>query len=193
MIEVKDTNKYYAQGISYLLQKALPIIFKSHLKERRPKIVLSATNSPILNHYCLRNDNVPVLCFSIVDRASQIIQKSCTYECGVIYRQDTAEEVVNKIKSIVLLYLEDQNAFKRKFRDRCHLRKFTNQEIRVLHHIKCGLSQKEISSRLNINIKTVSSHKQNIMGKLSISRNATLVDWLRRGGLEYVEHGGNKK
>ncbi|RZF11025.1 hypothetical protein B7L32_22990 [Serratia marcescens] len=188
MVEIKDTNQYYVQGLSSILQEILPAILKSVRQAEDPKVVLISDDMSILNHYCLKDDDTPVFYFSLIDKRSRVIHKSCSHECGVIYKQDTIEEVVDKVKRVILSFYKDPSEFKRKFHNDCYLKSITSQEARILNCIKNGFSPKEIADILKISIKTVSTHKQKVMGKLSFSRNMDLVDWLRKGGVEYISN-----
>ena len=51
----------------------------------------------------------------------------------------------------------------------------SGRETTVLLHIAWGYTNKEISSRLNISVKTVEAHKANGMRKLQLSGRSALV------------------
>jgi DNA-binding NarL/FixJ family response regulator len=59
----------------------------------------------------------------------------------------------------------------------------TTREREVLQQLAEGEKNAEISARLNISIKTVESHRRNLMSKLGINRQIELVKYALREGL----------
>ena len=59
----------------------------------------------------------------------------------------------------------------------------SSRELDVIKHIKQGLSSKEISSELNISLKTVEVHRHNILKKLNLKNSAALVNFINSSGL----------
>jgi len=59
----------------------------------------------------------------------------------------------------------------------------TEREREVLHLIADGLSSKEIAQRLGVSLKTVESHRANVMEKLDIHKVSGLVRFAIRAGL----------
>ena len=59
----------------------------------------------------------------------------------------------------------------------------TDREREVLQLIAEGLSSKEIASQLGVSLKTVDSHRSNLMEKLDIHKVAGLVKFAVRAGL----------
>ena len=59
----------------------------------------------------------------------------------------------------------------------------TDREREVLHHIAEGLSSKEIAKHLGVSLKTVDSHRSNLMEKLDIHKVSGLVRFAIRAGL----------
>ena len=53
----------------------------------------------------------------------------------------------------------------------------SSRELDVIKHIKEGLSSKEISTKLNISLKTVEVHRHNILKKLNLKNSAALVNF----------------
>lgn len=56
--------------------------------------------------------------------------------------------------------------------------RLTERQRQILHYLSKGMYASEIANLLNINCKTVSSHKRSAMAKLRLSRNAELYQWL---------------
>ena len=59
----------------------------------------------------------------------------------------------------------------------------TDREREVLQYIAEGLSSKEIAGQLGVSLKTVDSHRSNLMEKLDIHKVAGLVKFAVRAGL----------
>jgi two-component system response regulator NreC len=59
----------------------------------------------------------------------------------------------------------------------------TSREREILQRIAEGETTKEIASRLGLSVKTVESHRINLMRKLDIHETATLVRYAIRRGL----------
>lgn len=59
----------------------------------------------------------------------------------------------------------------------------SSRELEVIKHIKEGLSSKEISTQLNISLKTVEVHRHNILKKLNLKNSAALVNYINSSGL----------
>jgi two-component system invasion response regulator UvrY len=59
----------------------------------------------------------------------------------------------------------------------------SSRELEVIKLIKNGLSSKEISTQLNISLKTVEVHRHNILKKLNLKNSAALVNYINESGL----------
>ncbi|HMO31380.1 MAG TPA: response regulator transcription factor [Lacibacter sp.] len=59
----------------------------------------------------------------------------------------------------------------------------SGRELEIIKYIKDGLSSKEISSELNISLKTVEVHRHNILKKLNLKNSAALVNFINAEGL----------
>ncbi|HQS33372.1 MAG: DNA-binding response regulator [Polaromonas sp. 39-63-203] len=59
----------------------------------------------------------------------------------------------------------------------------SNREFEVLRLLAGGISVTEIAGQLNLSVKTVSTHKANLMQKMSLANSAELVRYAIRHGL----------
>lgn len=59
----------------------------------------------------------------------------------------------------------------------------TDREFDVFRRLVAGSSVTEIAAALNLSVKTVSTHKANLMGKLGVSNQSELVRYAIRHGL----------
>ncbi|SPZ51834.1 two component system sensor kinase SsrB [Serratia quinivorans] len=55
--------------------------------------------------------------------------------------------------------------------------------FKVLHYLKRGNSQVKIAETMQLQVKTVNSHKRSAMKKLNFTRNNELLNWMLHGGL----------
>jgi DNA-binding NarL/FixJ family response regulator len=67
------------------------------------------------------------------------------------------------------------------------LKQLTPREQEVLQLVAEGLSSKEIAAELHISVRTVDTHRENIMSKLDIRSVAGLVKWAIRHGLSTLD------
>ncbi|WEG13807.1 response regulator transcription factor [Pullulanibacillus sp. KACC 23026] len=68
-------------------------------------------------------------------------------------------------------------------RPKVDLSHLSEREEEVLTYIARGFANKEISEELYISVKTVETHKKNIMEKLGLSKRHELVDYALKKGL----------
>jgi DNA-binding NarL/FixJ family response regulator len=59
------------------------------------------------------------------------------------------------------------------------LAKLTRRELEIVSLIRAGLSNKEISRRLNIGVATTKSHVHNVLNKLNLNRRGQAANWMR--------------
>jgi DNA-binding NarL/FixJ family response regulator len=64
----------------------------------------------------------------------------------------------------------------------------TEREREVLQLISEGQSTKEIAARLDVSVKTIETHRRNIMAKLDLHSVAELTKYAIREGVTSVEH-----
>lgn len=62
----------------------------------------------------------------------------------------------------------------------------SEREIQIVRQIKEGASSKEISSDLNISLKTVEVHRHNILRKLNLKNTAALVNFINNSAIDLV-------
>ena len=63
----------------------------------------------------------------------------------------------------------------------------TSREREVLQLLAEGLSNREIAEQLSISVKTVETHRSNMMGKLGINSKTELVKYALRKGWASLE------
>lgn len=63
----------------------------------------------------------------------------------------------------------------------------TSRELEIVHQVVEGLSNKEIAEKLNISVRTVDSHKNNILHKLGLKSSVELVKYAIKNNLVMLD------
>jgi two-component system response regulator NreC len=116
---------------------------------------------------------------------------------GYLLKDSAFEELATAIRAVVAnqIYLSPKIAdiVVRRFvsksasTERSAFTELTKREREVLQLLAEGVSTKEIAGRLNLSVKTVETHRANIMGKLDIHTISELVKYAIREGLTSLE------
>lgn len=111
---------------------------------------------------------------------------------GYVLKLSAAEELIEAIRVVASggVYLDRQMADRvtgsylrqQILRGESRQRGLTDREEEVLRLIAQGYSNKEISTQLNISVKTVESHKSNLMDKLQLKSRTEIVRYAVRQG-----------
>jgi DNA-binding NarL/FixJ family response regulator len=108
---------------------------------------------------------------------------------GYVLKTQAAVDIVQAIRDVLQggIYLSPRvsRAVVTAYLTRSHLPPdpLTSREREILQLIAEGQTTKEIASRLGLSVKTVESHRINLMRKLDIHETATLVRYAIRRGL----------
>lgn len=113
---------------------------------------------------------------------------------GFVLKFSAAEELIGAIRLVAggEIYLDPEMAdritegyVRSHLKGEMRQRELTTREEEVLRLIAQGYSNKEISSQLKIAVKTVESHKANLMQKLELRNRTEIVRYaLRQGWLQ---------
>lgn len=114
---------------------------------------------------------------------------------GYMLKLSAAEDLIQAIRSVASgeVYLDKEMSDKitdsyvrtRLQRGTSRQRELTDREEEVLRSIAQGYSNKEIAAQLGISVKTVESHKSNLMEKLQLTSRTDIVRYaVRRGWLQ---------
>jgi two-component system response regulator NreC len=116
---------------------------------------------------------------------------------GYLLKDSAFEELATAIRAVVAnqIYLSPKIAdiVVRRFvsksasTERSAFTELTKREREVLQLLAEGVSTKEIAGRLNLSVKTVETHRANIMDKLDIHTISKLVKYAIREGLTSLE------
>lgn len=98
-----------------------------------------------------------------------------------ILKVHQGEEYYNQMISNTIM-----KGLARKGHDEKEISVLTSRETDVLIHVANGLMNKEVADTLNISIRTVDCHKNNIMRKLQVNNTAELVKYAIRHNLTEI-------
>ncbi|WP_099062044.1 LuxR C-terminal-related transcriptional regulator [Serratia sp. BW106] len=135
--------------------------------------------------FCL-NDQLPQKFFSLRKQndAGWVKQPHCQSEAGVIYRNEPLDTVMLRIQSA--LATDRQPSVAKNGCYWCEKIFITAREKEIMRYLSMEMTPAAIADRLNLSIKTVSSHKGTVMRKLGFSKSIELYRWLLRDGLKNV-------
>lgn len=168
-------------------------------KRLSPDLVLMDITLPEMNGiaatYTLTRLPAPprVMILSMRKEAQCIASAFHAGACGYLVKDDAFREITDAIKVVMEGKRYLSNAITDVVVDQiqlhggeCHLeteRLLTPKEFEVLQLLAEGKSTKEIAFQLNISPKTVDTHRQKIMQKLSLNSIAELTKYAVRHGL----------
>ena len=165
------------------------------ITELKPEIVLLDISIPTvsaldsLKEIVTNCPGVRVIVLTLQENEEYAVQAFRSGATGYIPKSAASAELEVAIKAVasgenylaselskqaVLKYLKDPSAF---------LSELTARQAEVLKMIAGGLATKEIAQRLNISVKTVETHRAQIMDRLDIHDIAGLVRYALRVGL----------
>ncbi len=205
---VSDQHALVRAGIRALLERieAVEVAEAAHsqqtltsIKEFNPDIVLldvptaGLSGLELLKEIVEKFPRVRVIVVTQHENQEQAVQALRWGAAGLISKSAAASELELAIKAVargesylaselskqaVLKYLEDPRAF---------LSELTARQGEVLKMVAKGHSTKEIARRLDISVKTVETHRAQIMERLNIHDIAGLVRYALRMGLVKLE------
>jgi DNA-binding NarL/FixJ family response regulator len=167
-------------------------------KELRPDVVVMDVSMPDLNGVQatekLKVDcpDVKVLALTAYKDKGYLDQLLKVGASGYVLKLSAAEELIKAIRMVAVgdVYLDAEMADKvtdsyvrRQFlRGVTRQKDLSDREEEVLRLIAQGHSNKEIAAKLSISVKTVESHKTNLMEKLELRSRTEIVRYAVRQG-----------
>lgn len=208
---IADDHKIFRDGIKALLHEAKNIHVAGDagngeevlekLKKVKADIVLMDINMPKCNGIeatqVIRKQfpKVKVLALSMYEDDQYIVDMIEAGAAGYILKTTGAAELINAIRSVAV----GDSCYSREVSDKLMTyitrsngkgtRKYTNgfditeREREVLKLIAEELSNREIAKKLFISLRTVDTHRRNLMQKLKLKNTASLVKYAISNGL----------
>lgn len=169
-------------------------------RELRPDVVVMDISMPELNGIQAteqlkgRSRGTKVLVLTAYDEVGYIRQLLEAGASGYVLKKAAAEELVKAIRAVAAggVYLDPTLAGKvvggyvgrKKLRGALQGVELSGREEEVLRLVAWGYTNKEVAGYLNISVKTVETHKTNLMEKLDLNGRSDIVRYaLRRGWL----------
>jgi len=149
--------------------------FKNLLEEMQPDVVLSDYNNAASLSAC---DALDVLRYYSPATPLVVVSESINGLSAVACLRNGAEDIVIK-KNIARLPSAVTTAIER----RQPLSKLTSRQVEVLRLVAEGHRTREIADKLSLSIKTVESHRGELMKRLGMHDVVSLVRYALRSGL----------
>lgn len=210
-IVLADDHQMFRQGIVSLIadEPDLEIVGEASnghqalqlVRDLKPDLLVMDVSMPELSGIQLmarlKHDGlgVRVLALTAFGDTAYLRQLLASGVTGYLLKQAAADELIKAIRLVASgdTYLDPAVAGKvvsgfverKKLRGTRHGAELSGREREVLLSVAQGFTNKEIAARLQISVKTVESHKANIMEKLELSGRAEIVryaleqGWLR--------------
>ncbi|MBU1061547.1 MAG: response regulator transcription factor [Candidatus Omnitrophica bacterium] len=212
MIEVMlvDDHPIVRQGIKSILSREPDIEIVAEVsdgieavklaKEKSPDIIIMDISLPNMNgletSYQILKQNKYIKILILTMHENRVfIEKALSYGVkGYILKESAADEIVPAIRTVYdkKYYLgskisefvvQDYISTRNKPIKLKSVSSLTDREREVLQLIVEGLSNKEISNKLSISLKTALVHRNNIMQKLDIHSQVQLIRFALKEGI----------
>ncbi len=129
--------------------------------------------------------DLPILVLSMYDDSMYAERALMAGARGYVMKRRAIGHVVEAVRQVLSGHIYASNKIKEKLLNRMISRKpsavgfsvdtLTNRELEVFRLMGEGLDSKEIAARLNLSMKTVGSHRENIKEKLQLKHYTELV------------------
>lgn len=212
-ILLADDHKITRQGLRSMLEKQDDIEVVAEAEEGRgaielvrqlePDIVIMDISMPGLNGVDATRQivntfkNVKVIALSMHSDTSYVAEMLRSGASGYLLKDCAFKELASAIRVVVAgkKYLSpdisgvvvDDYRYRLSRADRAEAEILSDREREILQIVAEGQSTKEIAKKLHISIKTVETHRRQIMKKLNIFSVAELTKYAVRKGLTSLE------
>lgn len=168
------------------------------VRELQPDVIVLDVSMPDLNGIQVTErlkrtcQKVTVLVLTAHDDNGYLRQLLEVGASGYVLKKAAAEELINAIRVVATggVYLDPALAGKvvggylgkRRFGGKPQSNDLSDREAEVLRLVAWGYTNKEIAGYLRISVKTVETHKANIMQKLDLKSRVEMVRYAVRHG-----------
>ena len=212
-ILLADDHKITRQGLRSLLEKQSDMAVVAEAEDGRtavqmveklsPDVVIMDVSMPDLNgieatrQIISRNSKVKIIALSMHSDRLFVSEMLKSGACGYLLKDCAFEELARAIRAVVdgKTYLSpaisgvvvDDYLHRLSKTDSPNGQILTNREREVLQLLAEGKSTKQIALKLHISVKTVETHRRQMMDKLDIHTVAELTKYAIRKGLTSLE------
>jgi DNA-binding NarL/FixJ family response regulator len=216
-IVIADDHTMFRQGLHSLLQETrdLEVEILGHARDGneavsladqvRPDVVIVDVSMPNLNgidataQICKNHPGIKVVGLSIHKHLNYVLHMFQAGAHGYILKESAFEEILEALKAVMrheyyislkmnLTVNDILRGLKEYNQNLNSCEKLTLRERQVLQLIAEGQGTKEIALILKRSIKTVESHRKNIMDKLKIFTVAELTALAIQEGIIHLDH-----
>lgn len=181
---LSDTGKYDVVAVAYNGQEALSI-----LAEQNIDIVLMDVNMPKLNGYQAtfkikeQYPDVKVIVLSMLADELSVNKMLEAGADGYLFKNADEEELFESLDAV----LRGEIYITKEVRNRINVSKnksntsetrLSSREIDIANLIVNGFTNQEIADKLCLSVRTVETHRKNILAKLELKNTASLVKYL---------------
>ncbi len=156
-------------------------------KQTQPDLILMDVSMPVLNgleatkRFKVEQPNVKILMLSMHNDKEYILSLVQSGANGYVLKDVSSEELVQAINTVYQggTYFSSgaSDSLFSLASSSTPCEELTKRETAVLKELAIGLSNKEIAQALNISVRTVETHRQNIKNKLDIYTSAGLIKY----------------
>lgn len=186
-ISTNDDNRFYLNGLFSILSNNFQLESNIQLGDKtiNLKFISTAKSDTCKSLLSLITTESKFIYFFIIDNndSSVLKSKTCCEKLNIIYRDDSVNSVILKIKDGILNFLSRSSDIYDKYClsscIACSNVRLTYSEYQVLNLIQKENTITEISYILNKSAKTIHGQKKNAMRKLGVKSNHALYELLR--------------
>lgn len=208
-IIIADDHNMFINGLKMILQSKHEVLQTVNdglellevLKSQVPDLVLMDINMPKLNGYeamLVIHKLYPDLKVIAVSMLADTTSVAKMLEAGVdgyLYKNADEAELFTAIDTVLQhdYYVTEEmksvlHAFQRKLKDiekgyeKQHKPLLSHREIEILKLIMEGMTNAEIADEIHLSVRTVDTHRKNILAKLDLKNTAALVKYAMEKG-----------
>ena len=165
-----------------------------------PDIIIMDIKMPVMDGIVATREitekwpDIYVIAFTMFDDDDLVIDMLEAGAKGYLLKNAHKTEIIEAIKTVYnrepyycnqttkklanLIAKSRFNPFKKKIKPQ-----FTNKELEVIKFICNGLSNKEIAAQLNLSVRTIEGHRDNIHEKIDVKNTAGIIIYAIKHGI----------
>ncbi|MFH1856496.1 MAG: response regulator transcription factor [Candidatus Omnitrophota bacterium] len=205
-----DDHSIVRQGIKYVISQESDIKVTAEASDGKEAVMLASDNMPDVivmditlpvlngleaaNQIVKKHKDIKIIILSMHENRT-FVEKALSYGVkGYILKDSAVDEIVRAIREVfsgkyflsskISSFVVQDYAQTMKNSARIKTTSIlTDREIEILQLVSEGLNSKEVARKLNVSLKTVLVHRNNIMHKLDIHNQAQLIRFALKEGI----------